>query len=241
MKKFLSLAICLLIIFSCGTTASAVEVDTGYSTATPDSSWDLLHNWKESKTYEFVSYTPPTKDTYIFEDCGYPASVVSPNCIDSLIDVDDTGMTVTVRNKVTGQLEVYGHESVEDRLLLIGNVLVRLKKSGDYALFTTLFMDNGEVMGFPYEVNVVFRNTDWDTQPPTDVDNGSEVENTTQRPDPQISTADSATSDEVIMPPTTVGNKPVGTGDFFPACMVFVAMSALTIAAILAYRKKKEQ
>lgn len=241
MKKILSLAICLLIIISCGTTAFAVEVDAGYSTATPDSGWDLLTNWKESKTYEFVSYTPPTKDTYVFEDCGYPASLVIPNCIDSLIDVDDTGMTVTVKNKVTGELEVYGHESVEDRKLLIGNVWVRYKKSGEYALFTTLFMNNGEVMGFVYDVNVIFRNTDWDTQPPTDVDNGSNIETTTQRPAPQISTADSATSDEVIVTPTTVGNKPVGTGDFFPACMVFVAMSALTIGAILAYRKKKQQ
>lgn len=234
MKKILSLAICLLTIFSCGTTAFATEVDTSYSTATPDSAWDPIRNWKETKTYEFVSWTPPTKDTYVFEDCAYPGSLIYPNLLDYLIDLDLTGMTVTVRNKETGKLEVYDSESVESHRLSIGHIFVRYKKSGDYAIPTRLFLNNGEIMGFAYEVNVIFRNTDWDTQPPTD------VENTTQRPAPQISTADSATSDEVIMPSTTVGNKPVGTGEFFPACMVFVAMSTLTIVAILAYRKKQQ-
>ncbi len=231
MKKILSLAICLLIIFSCGTTAFAAETDQDISTATPD----------QPSIYEYVSHTLPDKTTYVFEDCGYPGSLIYPNLLDYFIDIDDTGMTVTVKNKVTGELEVYGNKSVEDRSLLIPHIFVKYKRSGAYTVFTNLTTSNGEIVTFDYEVNVVFRNTDWDTQPPTDVDNGSNVETTTQRPAPQISTADSATSDEVIMPSTTVGNKPVGTGDFFPACMVFIAMSALTIVAILAYRKKKQQ
>ena len=239
MKKILSLAICLLIIFSCGTTAFATETIENLSTATPDSGWDLVHNWRESKTYEFVSYTPPTRDTYIFEDSAYPGSLIYPNLLNYFIDLDDTGMTVTVKNKLTGELEVYGDESVEDRLLSIPHLYVTFKKSGKINQFTTLFLDNGEVMGFDYSVNVIFRNTDWETQP-SPSENDFTIESTTQRPAPQISTADSATSDEVIVAPTTVSNKPVGTGDFFPSCLVFVTISALTMVAIVAYRKKKE-
>ena len=98
---------------------------------------------------------------------------------------------------------------------------------------------NGEEVFF-YDIcaYVTFRNKPKNDTEETTTPNENPTESTI--PAPQISTADSATSDEVIVAPTTVGNKPVGTGEFFPACMVCVAMSALTIVAILAYRKKQQ-
>ncbi len=230
MKKILSLAICLLIIISCGTTAFAVETNQNYNTASPD----------QPSIYEYVSNTLPNKTTYIFEDCAYPCSLIVPNLLGYFIDPDLTGMTVTLKNKQTGELETYGPESIVRARIDVDHVRAEIMKETRYPLFAYVVAKNGEEVFF-YDVcaYVTFRNKPKNDTEETTTPNENPTESTI--PAPQISTADSATSDEVIVAPTTVGNKPVGTGDFFPACIVFVAMSALTIGAILAYRKKKQQ
>lgn len=194
--------------------------------------------------YEFVSCVPPTEDVYVFEDCAYPASMLYPGLLGYFFDVDQTGMSVTLLNKATGELEVYSGDSIECYSVYVDPLVAQYKISSELYAFGEVITDDGEIVPFEFTVKLTFKDDTDGATPTNPQDNET---------DGEVSTPDSATNNSTTVDSTNnqksptvptnalVGNKVVNTGEVFPATIVLVVVGCLAIGTLFIYRKRESK
>lgn len=217
-----------------------------YTITLYDDSDDVFNSddiFDEESNYEFVSCVPPVKNVYVFEDIdAYPASTIYPGLKGYLFDIDDTGISVTLLNKTTGETEVFSGDSIYCYSVYVDESTANNKTSGDVTVFGEVMTDEWEVIPFEFSIKLSFRENalvNPPTNPGTDGKDspGFTVNNATK---------DSATNDKVNnekspMLPTNaiVGNKVVNTGQVFPATVVLVIVGCLAMSVLFIYRKRR--
>lgn len=183
-----------------------------------------------STIYEFVSYDDPLHKEYVleedvYEDVYYDDDDNEIPC--EYLDIDVTGMTVTLRNKETGELETFGEDDIFiDFFNLIPEGAPKLKE-GNYSTIGEVWTEDG-VVPFTYNFTIVSKKTDNanDNKKPADKDNTSN----------SVSTSDSTK-------PSASGklksdNSAVQTGSPVPAAVLAVLMLSGTAVVFFAYRRK---
>lgn len=194
----------------------------------------------ESDEYKFISYTPPEKTTYVFEDSdAYSAADLYPGFEGWFIDVDNTGMTATVLNKTTGKLEVYDADSIYCDPLYIDPMFAQIKEYKNVNAFAVIITDSGKIVPFTYTLDVISQEIKLG-EPPTVAEEGEPTTNTDTKE--SMSTADTPAKEEMKNNNQTItGNKTVNTGDVFPAVIVLVVMSSMALALMFISRKKSKK
>lgn len=186
----------------------------------------------EENDYVVVDVVPPTKNVYNFEECdAYPASEVYPGLSGYFFDIDETGLTVTLLNKTTGELEVYSDDSLYCYSVYVDELSVELKKGGNISVFGEVYTDNWDIVPFEFTVKLVFDDETLNQEDTEDEDNN-------------VSTKDIATKDSkspTVPTNALVGNKVVNTGQVFPATIVLVVVGCLAMGTLILYRKRESK
>ncbi len=187
-----------------------------------------------SDIYEFVSYTEPDKNVYDIDKDFSQEIIFDENgneiIVDSL-DFDLTGMTVTIKNKETGELITYGEDNIYLEFMHFPDEPELVP--GEYTAFGEVYTDDGEIVPFDYLFKLTSANdnkTPGSSNPSTD----STTENNSKKP---VSTPD--TSDTAVN--TSADNGAIQTGSPVSAGILAVVMLSGTVIAFLTYRKKLER
>lgn len=189
-------------------------------------------DYYEESNYEFVSCTPPTKDTYVFEDEAYEVDYVNG----WLIDVDTTGMFVTLMNKETGELEVVDADSILCDALYVSP----FKLLGHIVVFAQAEAPDGGMVPFSFEVEVI-SNEDGDAnEPDDDVTPGGKTDPESKAASGKnkgaaLGSADEATPDFANK---AASNKAVNTGQVFPASIVLFIVGCGAMITMFASKRK---
>lgn len=202
--------------------------DTYHITVYDDRGFDI-----NTGKYKFISYTEPYKNTYVFEDDAYEIND-GTGLLGHYIDLDLTGMTVTLLNKETGGLETFGADSIYCSPLYISPIY----PYGHIYALGKVIIDENETCSFSFLVDVTDRNGNM-PMPPYDVDPedpSEEHSNTIATPDtatPDTASPDSQNSNKIV-----TENGTVNTGDMFSAAVVFGILCCASAAVMFVSKKK---
>lgn len=184
-----------------------------------------------SEKYELVSVTNPNKNTYVIEDDLY----FDEDLEITYVDLDLTGMVVTVLNKETGEILTFDSDDVELEYFFFDDEEI---KPGSYETMGYIIIDEDEYdcVFFDYEFELVnAEKQEETTQPTTEKTDDSEI--VTTSPTQSATTASvSETQKETTI--ATSNNDAVKTGVSLNTGILVVLMLSGAIFAILAYRKK---
>lgn len=184
-----------------------------------------------STIYEFVSYDDPLKKEYVLGKDVYEDIYIDDDGNEipcETIDIDTTGMTVTLRNKETGELETFGEDDIYISLYnLIPVEGVPRLRAGRYCAIGEVWTDDGMVP-FTYILTIIDDKTDNknDDKKPTD--------NT--KDDSTSDTATPSVSDKI-----NVDNGAIQTGTPTTAIVLVVLLLSGSAALFFAYRRKLEK
>lgn len=185
--------------------------------------------------YKLISYTEPNKNSYVFEDDAYEINDGS-GMLGHYIDLDLTGMTVTLLNKETEQLETFGADSIYCLPLYISPVY----PYGHIYALGKVIINEEESYSFSFLVAVTDREGNM-PRPPygTDPDDPSAEEDTgLETVSPDAASPDTASPDSPASGKIITENGAINTGDMFPAAVVFTFLCCAS-AAIMFISKKK--
>lgn len=117
MKKTLSIVlVAILIVGSVFGVAAATTATPDFATQDQVASGADASDYastKSSMLYEVVDFTAPDKKVYSLKDDIIPSYTENENgdiVAGDTVDFDGTGMSITVRNKLTGKTETYKYE-----------------------------------------------------------------------------------------------------------------------------------
>jgi hypothetical protein len=180
--------------------------------------------------YEFVSYSDPNAKEYVIGEDTYIDTYVDPagNEMPALyVNFDLSGMTVTVKNKATGELKVYGEDSIEINFLMINPQIVP-KIAGSYYATGIVTTDDGSTVNFDYTVKLVEPNEGDNQETTAPTTGSSDSTSSTSATTKPASTSDTAAS---------TNSSAVQTGDTMPA-MFTLAVLACGVVVAFFYKRK---
>ena len=183
----------------------------------------IADDYDLEEVYEFVSYTNPATDSYeVIYDEEFELYY---------LEFDLTGMTVTVKNTETGELETYGEENI---YIDFWYDETTIPEAGEHIASGMVFTESGEIVSFDYPFTIKSENTDTpeDNKPAPKPDTDDAQSST--KP---ASTADTATKDTVN---NKTDNNAIQTGNPVTAILLVVVMLSATAVAYVFYRKKAE-
>lgn len=197
----------------------------------------------EENNYEFVSCVPSAKNVYVFEESdAYPASTIYPGLKGYFFDIDETGISVTLLNKTTGETEVYSGDSIYCYSVYVEDLVANNKTDGDLTVFGEVMTDDWEVVPFEFTIKLVFKENASEQTPTNPETDGKDsfvfTEDTATK---DLATNENVNNEKSPTLPTNafVGNKVVNTGQVFPATVVLVIVGCLAMATLFIYRKKQ--
>lgn len=179
----------------------------------------IADDYDLEEVYEFVSYTKPSTDSYeVIYDEEFELYY---------LEFDLTGMTVTVKNTETGELEIYGEEDI---YIDFWYDETTIPEAGEHIASGMVFTESGEIVSFEYPFTIKGENTDtpedYKPAPKPDTD------------DAQSSTKPEATTDTATK--DSVDNNAIQTGNPATAILLVVVMLSATAVAYIFYKKKAE-
>lgn len=184
----------------------------------------------ESK-YEFVSYNNPSDrpysisedvyETVIYDEDGNEISVET-------VDVDTTGMTVTLKDKETGELVTFDEENAffDIEFYHFMNDSVPLRAGNYYAIGTVYTYDYGVV---PFYYTITFEDEEESEVSKADDNNNSTPDSADEN------TGKSSTTDTPKS--SSNSNGAIQTGDVVPATILLVLILGAVVAMYF-YRRK---
>ena len=192
------------------------------------------YDFDYSDIYEFVSYTEPDKNIYDI-DKDFSQEILFDEedneiIVDSL-DFDLTGMTVTIKNKETGELITYGEDNIYLNFMHFPDDPELVP--GEYTAFGEVYTDDGEIVPFDYLFKLISTD-DNKTPAPSNPSSDSTLENNSKKPVSKTDTPDTAVN-------TSADNGAIQTGNPVSAGILAVVMLSGTMIAFLTYRKKFER
>lgn len=211
-------------------------INVDYKGATTSFKVNLLYDMEYDSDFEVVSFTMPKKTVYTMEDTytdDYYDEETGEFINDIYFDIDTTGMSAVVRNKITGEM----FDVTEEDIFCDTVTVDRDEPYGEYGVFATACFivdtDEGDEENLydfaDFSFNVTFENTDA-TQPT--------VEPTTEG-GKASSTSDTAKAD------TTKGNTndngTVQTGNEMTAVVLAILMISGVAFAFFCTRKRLEK
>ncbi len=200
-----------------------------------------------SKIYEFVSYDDPEHKEYSLENDVYDSIYIDDEGNEipcQTLDIDTTGMTVTVKNTETGELETFG----EDEIFM---EFYHLTSDGSPRLTVGTYQASGEVwtddgfVPFTYEFTIVSGESGNNSDTPNNDDNkddnsdnndknsGSAVNDKNKVNSP--ATPDSADQNGNAV--VKADNNTIQTGSPVSTAVFAVLLLSEALVVFLAYRK----
>lgn len=209
--------------------------------------------WQEydgtSSMYEFVSYNDTEHREYVLEQDVYESTYIDDDGNEipcQTLDIDTTGIEVTLRNIETGELEVFTEDIFIDFYHLTPDGAPKLTP-GTYSVPAEVWAYDG-VVPFTYTLTIVSENDEPQQDPTDNPDNPDESgkdEKPTEAADnnkdegttnPTQSGAAPSTSDT---PKNTSGNNnAVQTGTNTPTAVLIVLLLSGAAVLFLSFRKK---
>lgn len=192
------------------------------------------------ESYEFVSYNNPSNrpysisedvyETVIYDEDGNEISVET-------VDVDTTGMTVTLKNKETGELVTFDEEnaSFDIEFYHFMNDSVPLRTGNYYAIGTIYTYDYG-VVSFDY--TITFEDEEDSEVSKSDGNNNNNDNNDTNNSTPDTAGKNTGKSSTADTPKSSSNsNGAIQTGDVVPATILLVLILG-AVATMYFYRRK---
>lgn len=177
----------------------------------------------ESKNYEFVSFNNPPRTTYyeseLYDDFTMDENFNEVPC--KVLELDKKGMTVTLKNKTTGELETFG----EDDFILTfeySDTKVPLT-TGEYTAEGAILLDDG-YLSFEFPFTLVCEEK-----------NNEDIVKPTQSQTDAVSTAD----EKKTTTTKTADNSIVKTGDVVPSIVLLTAAVLFAALAFIFVKSRK--
>lgn len=203
--------------------------------------------WQEyddtSDIYEFVSYSDPEHREYVLEQDVYDSIYIDDEGNEvpcQTLDIDLTGIEVTLKNTETGELEVFGEDDIFIDFYLPTPDGTSALKPGAYTAFGEVWTDDG-VVPFDYALTIVSENDEPQQDPADNPDDSGKEEDPTQAPDDskneETTTAPQSATEDT--PKNNSGNNnAVQTGTNTPATVFIVLLLSGAAVLFLTFRKK---
>lgn len=206
------------------------DFKTSYKVKLIDAYIDVLPGL-DYDSYEFVSYNNPSDRPYSISEDVYETEIIDEDGNEvsvETVDVDTTGMTVTLRDKETGELVTFDEEnaSFDIEFYHFTNDSVPLR-AGHYYAVGTVYTDDYDVVSFDY--TITFEDEEGSEVSKSDDNNNSTLDSADKN------TGKSSTSDTPKS--SSNGNGTVQTGDVAPATILLVSILGAVIAMYF-YRRK---
>ncbi|MCH5296573.1 MAG: hypothetical protein J1E85_02770 [Ruminococcus sp.] len=184
---------------------------------------------QESK-YEFVSYNNPSDRPYIIGEDVYEIFMYDEDdneIVIETVDVDTTGMTVTLKDKETGELVTFDEDNASFDITFYHfvNDAVPLR-AGHYYAIGTVYTDDFESVDFDYVITFAEAG---DLTPTTSVDKNSTPDSPDKNGD-KSSTSDTPNK-------ANSNNGAIQTGEVTPAIILLVLISGAVVTMYF-YRRK---
>lgn len=195
---------------------------------------------EQGREYEFVSYNNPSDRPYIIGEDVYETIIYDDydNEIPvETVDVDTTGMTVTLKDKETGELVTFDEENAVFDITFYHfvNDAVPLR-AGHYYAIGTVYTDDFDIVYFDYMITFIDGD---DSEPATSVDKTT-TPNSPDNNSDKSSTSDTPSSSSNGKGTTNTAssnNGAIQTGEVTPAIILLVLISGAVVTMYF-YRRK---